>query len=295
MTLWVVNIQVVRGNEESVAELLEERELDRWHLYWEPDNPPAWARGVFPGKEEAEKEAAGLMSGFPGGLLEGKPAFSPLEDRDWRHAYREHFHPWHFAGLHWVPAWQREGYVPPPGEEVVWLDPGMAFGTGNHETTRLCVERMVFVLREWKSSGRDPGHGEAVDAGCGSGILALSAARLGFGRVRGFDTDPAAVAASRANARLNGLGEKVGFTEADLRAGLLERPADLVLANIQADVLCRHASHLARAVKPGGSLVLSGILGEELSGVEAVFRREWPTARMDSRIMGEWGDLWMRD
>src|SRR5690606_39178015 len=127
-----------------------------------------------------------------------------------------------------------------------WLDPGMAFGTGNHETTRLCCERLALYAARCGNAGR------VIDAGCGSGILALSAAKLGFGGVAGFDNDAEAIRVSRENAELNGLAGKVDFYVGDLITGLAGRQAELVLANIQSDVLIRFVEELCRTVAPGG-------------------------------------------
>ena len=140
--------------------------------------------------------------------------------------------------------------------------------------------------------GRDA---RVIDAGCGSGILALSAAKLGHGDVAGFDNDPEAVRVSVENAALNGLAGRVSLFTADLAAGLGGRKAEIVLANIQADVLMRHARELIRAVAPRGVLILSGILAAENARVRKVFSRfarasgaKW---KIESRVMGEWSDI----
>ena len=130
-----------------------------------------------------------------------------------------------------------------------------------------------------------------IDAGCGSGILAISAARLGLGPVFAFNHDPAAVRISRRNAARNGVGRQVTFRVSDLAAGLARRRAGLVLANIRADVLRRHAGALTRAVAPGGWLVLSGILAGELRSTRAAFARPAAGRAVDSRVLGEWADL----
>jgi ribosomal protein L11 methyltransferase len=208
-----------------------------------------------------------------------------LADRDWRDSYKAHFKPWQFGRLHWVPVWERETFRAPTGDEVLWLDPGLAFGTGNHETTRLCVERLV-RLSEGESRNR-----AVIDAGCGSGILALSAALLGFSDIVAFDNDAEAVRVSQENAALNNLGDRVRFFSADLSAGLAGRTAGILLANIQADVLVRFAAELVAAVAPGGTLVLSGILAVERDATRHNFEaiaRGW---NCESRIMGEWSDL----
>lgn len=224
------------------------------------------------------------------GAIRGLGAAAGLEvrelaDQDWRDSYKAHFKPWRCGNVHWVPLWERDTYAVPEGETAIWLDPGMAFGTGNHETTRLCCERLVAFAAERRTGAR------VIDAGCGSGILALTAARLGFRDVRGFDNDPEAVAVSRENAALNGLADRVVFTTDDLDTGLEGRHAELVIANIQADVLIRFAARLAGAIAPGGVLVLSGILAIEIESVRAAFAGAVPDWGQESRILGEWSDL----
>jgi ribosomal protein L11 methyltransferase len=218
-------------------------------------------------------------------MPKGDAELRALADQDWRDSYKAHFKPWQFGRLHWVPIWMRETYALPAGDAVIWLDPGLAFGTGNHETTRLCVERLVALAERRGTSGR------VVDAGCGSGILTLSASKLGFGDVKGFDNDPEAVRVSEENAALNGLTGKVTFGTGDLVSGFDGRAADIVLANIQADVLMRFADELIAAVAPSGTLVMSGILAQEIDKVRATFVAKVPAWGCDSRLMGEWADL----
>lgn len=171
----------------------------------------------------------------------------------------------------------------------------MAFGTGNHETTRLCVRRLLDARDEW---GAENLAGRAViDAGCGSGILALSACKLGFSPVGGFDIDPDSVAVSVENARLCGIDDRVAFRWSGLEDGLMGRSADIVMANILANVLCHNADLLLRAVRSGGRLVLSGILGREAGEVSRIFREKADAAwagdmeHHDSREDGDWADV----
>jgi SAM-dependent methyltransferase len=128
-----------------------------------------------------------------------------------------------------------------------------------------------------------------VDAGCGSGILALSAALLGFADVVGFDNDAEAVRVSEENAVLNGLGGRVGFFTGDLVGGLAGRQGEVVLANIQADVLQKFAPQLLAAVAPGGTLILSGILAFERDVVQATFGAAAASWRIESRACCHWG------
>jgi ribosomal protein L11 methyltransferase len=130
-----------------------------------------------------------------------------------------------------------------------------------------------------------------VDAGCGSGILAVSAARFGLGPVAGFDNDPVAVRVSRGNAALNEVANRVEFFLGDLAMGLAGRQAGLVLANIQTDVLRQQSRELVQAVAPGGCLSLSGILAEELEALRKHFAAETSGWRTESRTIGEWADL----
>ncbi len=231
------------------------------------------------------------MSQLLPGLALGEPAHRGLADGDWRDSYKAHFKAWRFGRLHWVPVWEREKFELPRGDEVLWLDPGMAFGTGNHETTRLCVERLTEIEAQQVAKGRKHGLRRVIDAGCGSGILALSAAKLGFEEVVGFDNDPEAVKVSGENAELNGLDGRVKFYVGDLVSGLADRSADVVLANILANVLIQFARELVAAVAPGGTLVLSGILAVESAQVRTAFAEAAPGWSIDSRVLGEWSDV----
>lgn len=285
MAVFEIKSEVVPGVVLLLEELLAEH--DEQHLIVLEDKPSglAWLMGYYESREEAWAAWARFASHFDPEWLVTEPVVNELADKDWKDSYREHFRAWKFGRLHWVPVWEREKFRIPVGEEVLWLDPGMAFGTGNHETTRLVVERLVNFATEKGTSGR------VIDAGCGSGILALSAVKLGFGRVEAFDNDPLAIEISHENAGLNGLGGAVDFYPGDLVTGLAGRQAELLLANIQADVLMKHARELHEAVAPGGTMVLSGILASELSQVRETLMLKVPGWSFDSRVMGEWSDL----
>jgi len=289
--MWEVKAEINPDDAEALDEYLAESEGQNWHVYSEAHQRLAFLTGYF----EDEDAALGAWQEFrvsmPSDIEVPEPVFRALEDQDWKDAYKQHFQAWHFDGLHWVPIWERETFQIPEGEDVVWLDPGMAFGTGNHETTRLCVERMIECAREWKEEGRALAQAQVLDAGCGSGILAISAVKCGFGRVAGFDLDPVAVDISRENAELNQVAGQVEFYVGDLITGFEGRTCDLLIANIQADVLCRYARELVAVVKPGGRMVLSGILAVELEGVRQVFAELCPDATISTRELGEWSDV----
>ncbi len=287
MSLVEVKIEIPAASAVSLADALLEAGLEQWSILEDAIAQKAWLIGIL--GDEARARAAWsrveLLLGPAGAGTRSVPDFRTLADADWRDSYKAHFRAWQFERLHWVPVWERGSFSLPPGDAVLWLDPGLAFGTGNHETTRLCVERLVSIATARGGSGR------VIDAGCGSGILALSAVLLGFRDVVGFDNDPEAVRISEENAAVNDLTGRVTFFVGDLESGLAGREADVVLANIQADILRRHARELLGAIAPGGTLVMSGILAQENAAVREVFEPLTNTWTVNARTMGEWSDI----
>ncbi len=255
--------------------------------------------GYFDDAALAQAAWDDLCAAFP--ALPAHPTQSTLNDRDWREAYKAHLHPWSTGDLHWVPIWRKGEYVLPSGHTRLLFDAGLAFGTGDHATTRLMAGRLL----DFRASPGPVGYAAAriIDAGCGSGILAVSAALLGCRNVFAFDRDPEAITVSGENLLVNDLRpDAVEFELAGLEAALHHRHANLLLANIQADVLAIHADDLAAAVAPGGTLAMSGILASEVGDVRAAFERVLSSAWAydapddleffgDSRVMGEWCDL----
>jgi len=285
MAVIELRVPLPAGSAAAVAETLAEAGEEILMVLEDQPSGAAWLTGYFASKGEALAAWSRVAGLIPEGAAAGMPELREMPDADWKESYKAHFKPWRFGPLHWVPVWEKETYRAPAGDSVIWLDPGMAFGTGNHETTRLCCERLVDFAAA-HGTGAD-----VIDAGCGSGILALSAARLGFKRVVAFDLDPVAIEVSRENVKLNGLQGGVEFLVGDLKSGLAGRRAGLVLANIQADVLACHARELAGAVAPGGQLVLSGILAGDLDAVRRAFEPFAWSGPAQSRAMGEWRDL----
>lgn len=199
-------------------------------------------------------------------------------DEDWTLSYRLHFKTTVLSPrLAIVPAW--ESYEPTEGQKVVRIDPGMAFGTGNHATTRACLEYVA------ESGART----SFLDVGCGSGILAVAAKLLGFSDVRGFDIDDDAVKVARETAAANKVD--VDFFRGDL-SGIMKdcpdiAPADLVAANVLGPVLIRFARRISSLVNQGGSIILSGILDELYPEVKSTYEGFGFTER-SSKIVGEW-------
>ena len=182
-----------------------------------------------------------------------------IADRDWIAASREDIVPIGIGPLWIGPHWT----VPPPNRTVVRLEPGLAFGSGRHPTTRLCLERLVAA---------PPTGIDVVDYGCGSGILAVAAAALGARRVLALDIDPQALRATAENARLNGVADRVSVVATDAAASVPAEPVPLVVANILAGTLVDLAPAMSALTVPGGSLMLSGILESQAGEVASAYR-----------------------
>lgn len=261
-----------------------------WMLFHEGPGKQYFVMGYFDTQEQAE-EAWGFLRKKFKHLPETFDSIQ-LEDKDWKEAYKEHLKPWNYENLHWVPSWMRESYPVPAGDAVIWFDAGLAFGTGDHPTTRLCVIRLIDFLKNHPAATT-----KVVDAGCGSGILGLSAVQLGCSSVAGFDRDPESVRVSENNRIENNISdENICFHHAGLEEGFkLTGTSDVVLANIISDVLCIYADELIQSIKPGGILVLSGILNKEQETVRDFFyvkcKESWEKVEVDGRTMGEWSDV----
>ena len=237
--------------------------VDEQPLYGEPGFEPAqhaWARSRL--RVLATDDGADAMIEAACAATQIEAAIETrvtLEETDWVLRTQSQFAPTRISERLWiVPSW----HAPPDdGALIVRLDPGVAFGTGTHPTTRLCLE--------WLDTALVPG-ASVLDYGCGSGILAITAAKLGAGTVVGVDIDPQALAAARANSRANEVD--ASYTDLDgLRQSTMT--FDVVLANILSNPLKLLAPALAARIAPRGSLVLSGILERQADEVIAAYRR----------------------
>ena len=199
-----------------------------------------------------------------------------IDGDDWIDVWKKHFRPIHVgARVVVVPAWI--GYTKEADEVVVTLDSNMAFGTGEHETTKMCLEALQEVVRE----------GDVViDVGCGSGILGIAAAELGAKTCYLTDIDPVAVESAKHNALKNGVLQKCIVAHSDLLEQSDVR-GDVVLANITAEILVRLAPSIPKNLKEGGTLILSGVIADRLPLVKAAFAAQGLTL-LAVRNMGEW-------
>lgn len=174
-----------------------------------------------------------------------------VDDEDWKDKWKENFHPSKITDTIVVkPSW--EDYEPAEGEKIIEIDPGMAFGTGTHETTRLCMQ----LMERYREGAR------LLDVGCGSGILSIGGALLGFGDVLGVEIDPDAVKVAKENVRSNGFDGAIRVIEGDLTEGV-DFTADMVVANLMADLVVRLAADCKKHLKEGGIFISSGILTEK--------------------------------
>ena len=210
----------------------------------------------------------------------GRPALTAVNSEDWSSSWKVHFKPLR-VGKHLliVPTWEEAEQL--PGDLVLRIDPGMAFGTGGHETTRLCLELLEQVMESSDLTDAP----SLLDLGTGSGILAMAASLLGAGRILALDIDPDAVEVARENLTLNQLSERIECGTVPLES-LTER-FDIILANILAEELVRLAPYLPARLNTGGWLILSGILAEKEELVRQGFASQ-PLQYCRTAADGEW-------
>lgn len=191
---------------------------------------------------------------------------SKVRREDWSHSWKKYFKTIQIGrALMIKPSWSRQ--KPQPGQALVVLDPGLSFGTGQHATTSFC-------LREIVRHNSSPGTKSLLDIGCGSGILAISAAKLGCRPVEAFDFDPVAVRVARKNCQINRVTAKVVIRRRDLEKLPLKstRKFDLVCANLVSTLLLEQRDKIIQRLAPHGTLVLAGILHSEFPKVQAGYQ-----------------------
>lgn len=188
----------------------------------------------------------------------GNTRFRTVSEQDWANEWKQYFHVTHIGTTLVIkPTW--EEYTAEAGEHIIEIDPGMAFGTGTHHTTCMCMERLEKVLR--------PGM-EVFDVGTGSGILAIAAAKLGAKAVKAVDIDATAVRVAVENIAGNQLTEKISVQQGDLLHGT-EGQADIIIANIIADIIIMLLPDIPGKLKAGGTFLASGIIEERQNDVAA--------------------------
>ena len=248
-------IELLFENLGAVAVTMEDA-ADEPMLEPAPGETPLWQATRITGLFEGDTDADSLRSTINQTLATDVSRHLQLErlaDQDWERAWMDQFHPMQFGQRLWI---RPSGSTIAQNDAVIVdLDPGLAFGTGTHPTTALCLRWL---------DGHDL-HGKTViDFGCGSGVLGIAALKLGASRVIAVDHDPQAVLATRDNAARNDVSDRIEVLHSD---GFESRSADLVLANILANVLIALAPRIEELVTPGGQLVMSGVLQAQADDV----------------------------
>ncbi|MBI2382679.1 MAG: 50S ribosomal protein L11 methyltransferase [Gammaproteobacteria bacterium] len=227
-----------------------------------PGQTPLWRHtrtvGMFPAGHDLDAVETALRTTLPDG--DKLPiARSRLEDQEWVRVWLKDWKPLRFGAHLWVSPQEKLAEIDDPQAIVVMLDPGLAFGTGTHPTTALCLD--------WLAA-QDLRGRTVLDYGCGSGILAVAALKLGAASAVGVDIDPQALLATRDNAVANGVGDRMRTYLPEI---LPAAAYDVVLANILARPLVDLAPRLAPCVKPGGSIVMAGLLTRQADEVRAAY------------------------
>ena len=228
------------------------------------------------------------------GMIQPLPAasYKEIADQNWMEAWKQHYNPILVGkSLVIVPAWMES---PEPDRIAIKIDPGMAFGTGTHPTTQLCLELMEMAMLEIRNSNIDF---RVIDVGCGSGILSIAAIKLGAAGALGVDIDPGSIVNARENANTNQIGDElildVSSVQEILDGKFAFRKAPLVVANILAPVIIRlFNAGLVDLIEDEGVIVLSGILQEQAPGVIEAGQAKG-LKMIERRQMGDWVALTM--
>jgi len=243
-----------------------------------PGEVMLWPDTQVIGLFDAEADMQGVIKRLEQSKLLGQDfahALDQLEDKDWEREWMDNFHPMKFGQRLWIcPSWRE---VPEPNAVNVMLDPGLAFGTGTHETTSLCLTWLDGQGLEGKT---------VVDFGCGSGILGIAALKLGAEKVIGIDIDPQALQASEANATRNQVEDRLSVF---LPANQPDLKADIVVANILAAPLRELCEVICNYCRSGGSIIMSGILATQSNEIADIYSQYCDS--FEVQIKGEWASL----
>lgn len=286
--LYQLQVTIPAGAEEAASAILESL-FAQWPVSFRlPDSDHAQLSLFLPANQRPSRpQIADLNVRLRELTAFGVPAGRPkvrvtrLTNRNWKESWKRHFKPLEIGHRLLIrPSWSRRRAK--RGQTVLVIDPGLSFGTGQHPTTSFCLRELA--------RARTKGAGQSLlDIGTGSGILALAAAKLGYEPVLGFDCDPESVRVASANARRNRLHHVIRFSRKDVSRlpGTTHGKWDVVCANLLADLLMSEARKIVNRVKPGGVLIIAGILRNEFGSVEKQFV-PLGVQRLRTRTEGEW-------
>ena len=271
--LWRVSVATSLEAEDAVAEMLGTLFSTAAAAYFNLESGVSTVSVFRDQKPDAKKLKAEIAAGLKRichcGLKigAGKIEIAKVKREDWKESWKRHFHPMEIGKTLLVkPSWSKQR--PRKNQAVVILDPGLSFGTGQHPTTSFCLNEVVRCRNNETPQS-------FLDIGTGSGILAIAAAKLGYQPVHAFDFDPESVRVAKENARKNRVDTKIKLTRGDVTKLPLKpaRQYDLVCANLISNLLIAERRRIVNRLKPGGTLVLAGILAVEFGEVQAAFEK----------------------
>jgi len=285
-SIWTVSVRTVPEVEEAVAEWLEHTFNQTPASYTDARTRVTKVSVYLPTKPrwtsvERERFRAELNRISGRSIGSGKISLARIPSEKWANSWKRHFRPIEIGSALLIrPSWSRRPAR--KGAAVVQIDPGLSFGTGQHPTTAFCLRQIVARRRRDITQS-------FLDAGTGSGILAIAAAKLGYAPIDALDSDPDAIRIARANARQNGVSRHIRFVQQEI-SRLLRRGATryaLVCANLIADLLVSQRERLLSRLQADGVLVLSGVLDREFSQVQRAYEAVgWNV--LTTRREGEW-------
>jgi ribosomal protein L11 methyltransferase len=286
--LWRISVRVAAEAEEAVAELLGNVFGQPACICTDAVDQTTHAIVYLERKSEwTDRKRARLIAALrqmrSSGLEvgHGRISVARIRREDWAESWKRHFQPVEIGPELLVePSWSRRQAR--PGQAVVVLDPGLSFGTGQHPTTQFCLKQLVAF--------RCPGKAQSfLDIGTGSGVLAVAAAKLGYGPVDGFDVDPEAIRIAKSNARVNNVSAQLRLRHADLvRLSKVDFGRyDLICANLTGDLLLTHKNRISSHLRPDGWLVLAGILTPQFSAIRKAYEDKG-LKLVASQVRHEW-------
>ena len=275
--LWRISVTTSIEAEDAVSELLGGLSGAAAAAYFNLETGVSTVSIFCDRKPDAKKSTAEIAAGLKN-ILEcglkigaGSIEIAKVKREDWAESWKRHFHPLEIGTALLVkPSWIKQR--PKKSQAVVILDPGLSFGTGQHPTTSFCLNEIVRTARV---DARHTKIKSFLDIGTGSGILAISAAKLGFQPVHAFDFDPESVRVAKENTRKNRVDAKIKLTRGDVTKLPLKpaRQYDLVCANLISNLLVAEKKRIVNRLKPSGTLVLAGILAVEFDEVQVAFEK----------------------
>lgn len=239
-----------------------------------PGESPLWDEVIITGLFDTQINLEKLSQDIAQHVTATRVWVTQVDDKDWEREWMKHYHPIQCANNLWiVPKWLTP---PDPRALNVMMDPGLAFGTGYHATTRLCIDWLSDLCKGDLAKNQNLKDKTVIDYGCGSGILGVVALMLGAKQVYAVDIDPQAILATRQNAERNGVGDSIqAFLPEEFQAFCQNNtvlPVDIITANILAKPLISLAPYFATLIKPEGKIVLAGLIENQVNDVKSAYQ-----------------------